>query len=250
MEDEVYLTPNLFVKDKKTYYMNDEKNKLEKVNKNNWHKYLSEYGWEKLDHGWIRRLNRHSQIKNKNSCWGVLDCGGNGDCLFHVVAEAIQEPDMQSIRELAANQIIDDNFETIIETYRSLYDIEEFPCNWNPHDIKTKEELREKLKEPGHSYWGDHIVIQLLEKALDINFIVLNTENEEKGTLKERFNIHSLGNDIDLKRRTILLYYIDSVHFRLVGYFDKTCMTTLFEKIPIELWAIYLDDCCKHQNSE
>ncbi len=252
MEDEIYLTPNLFIKNKKTYYMNDEKNKLEKVNKNNWHKYLSEYGWEKLDYGWIRRLNKYSQYKNKNSCWGVLDCGGNGDCLFHVIAEATSEPDMQIIRDIAANQITDNNFDTIIEAYRSVYDVEEFTYEWKPYDISNKEELQNILKHPGHSYWGDHIVMQLLEEALKINFIVLNTEGEEtkRGTLKERFNIHSLGNDINLNRKTILLYYIDSVHFKLVGYFDKRCMTTLFDTVPSELWAIYREDCCQQHNSD
>ncbi len=247
MEEEIYLTPNLYVKKKITYYMNDDKNKLEKVTKNNWHKYLVEYGWEKLDYGWIRRLNKHCQNKNKNSCWGVLDCGGDGDCLFHVIAEAINEPDMQSIRELAANEITDNNFEMIIESYRLSYDVNEFICDWDPYEIKSKKELREELKKPGHSYWGDHIVIQLLEKALKINFIVLNTENEEikKGTLKERFNIHSLGSDINLSRKTIILYYMDSIHFKLVGYFNKTYMQTVFDNIPVELWTIYREDCCK-----
>lgn len=247
MQEEVYLTPNLFIKNKITYYDNDVKNKLEKVNTNNWHKYLSEYGWEKLDHGWIRRLNKYCQNKNKNSCWGVLDCGGEGDCLFHVIAEATDEPDMQSIRELAANQISDNNFEMIIEAYRTSYDANEFMNDWNPYDIKCKEELQAKLKEIGHSYWGDHIVIQLLEKALDVNFIVLNTENEEnkRGTLKERFNIHSLGNSISPERKTIILYYIDSIHFKLVGYYNKTYMQKIFDHIPIELMQIYREDCCQ-----
>jgi hypothetical protein len=245
MEEEIYLTPNLYVRDNITYYMDDTKNKEIRVNKNNWHKYLEEYGWMKLDKGWIRRLNQYSEQKNKNSCYGVLDCGGDGDCLFYCIAEAIKEPDMNVIRSMAAKEITDENFDMIIESYRVAYDINDFDCQWDPHEIKTKEQLQDELKKSGHNYWGDYIVIQLLEKALDCNFIILNSEKEEvkRGTLKERFNIHSLGDEYDPRRKSILLYYIDGVHFELVGYFDGGCMKTVFEEIPLELFKIYREDC-------
>lgn len=243
--EERYLTPNLVVKDNITYYIND-KQKTIKITKNNWHKYMNEYGWEKLDGGWIRRLNKHSENKNKNSCWGLLDCGGDGDCLFYAVAEAIGEPDMQTIREIAAKQITDENFDIIIESYRTAYDSGEFIFEWNPYEIITKDNLREELQKTGHNYWGDHIVVQLLEKALNINFIILNTENEviKRGTLKERFSIHSLATEFNPNRKTIILYYIDSEHFKLVGYFNETHMQMIFDDIPMELWSIYREDCC------
>ena len=154
MEDEIYLTPNLYIKDKKTYYTDDYNDKTVRVTKNNWHKYLEDYGWEKIHTGWVRRLNKYSKNKNKNknSCWGVLDCGGDGDCLFHVIAEAIYEPDMQVIRQMAANEITDDNFNMIIETYRTLFDVDDFDCLWNPYEINSKEDLQKELIKTGNNY--------------------------------------------------------------------------------------------------
>jgi hypothetical protein len=250
MEDEIYLTSNLYIKDKITYYIDDENDKTVRVNKSNWHKYLEDYGWEKINPGWIRRFNKYSNTKSKNSCWGVLDCGGNGDCLFNVIASAIYEPDMQVIRQMAANEITDENFDIIIETYRSLYDAKDFDCLWNPYDINTKEELKEELIKTGHNYWGDHIVLQLLESALNMNFIILNDENEDmkRGKLKDRFKVHNIGGNYNPNNRTIILYYIDSVHFQLVGYFDETYMRTVFDKLPMELLLLYREDCVYDMN--
>jgi hypothetical protein len=243
MDDDIYLTSNLYIKHKITYYDTDDK--IIRVNKNNWHKYLADYGWEKIHNGWVRRLNKYSKNKYKNSPWGILDCGGDGDCLFHVISEAIYEPDMQVIRQIAANEINDDNFDIIIETYRTLYDDDEFECLWNPYDIKTKEELQAELIKTGNNYWGDHIVIQLLEKGLKMNFIILNDENydNKKGSLKDRFKIHYIGSNINYNYKTIILYYIDSVHFKLVGYFNKTYMKTVFKKIPDEILSLYREEC-------
>lgn len=247
--EERYLTPNLYIKNNNTYYHNDETHKIEKVTVKNWHKYLIEYGWEKIDNGWIRRLNKYK--KDINSRWGILDCGGDGDCLYHVIAEAIGEPDMLGIRKMAANAITDSNFKDIIECYRLAYDVNEFIGEWNPHDIKTKDDLKKEIMKPGNNYWGDHIIIQLLEDTLSLNFIILNSEkldenyNKISGNLKKRFNIHSIGYNYNPNRDTIILYYIDSCHFKLVGYFMDNYMCTLFKTIPEELWAIYREDCCR-----
>ena len=78
-----YITNNIFIRDNKLYY----KIKKEiKITSNNWHKYLHEYGWYKLHLKWIKRLNEFRvDKKSKNSQFGVLDCGGSGDCFFSCV---------------------------------------------------------------------------------------------------------------------------------------------------------------------
>ncbi len=243
---EIYLTPDLYIKKSITYYNDDTKNKTITVNANNWHRYLCEYGWEKLDYGWIRRLNRYKKEKEKNSRWGVLDCcGGNGDCLFSVIAETIGEPYSQTIRELAAKEITEENFLTILEIYRLAYDNDDFAHEWNPYQVKIIEDLQNELTKEGNNYWGDHIVLQLLEQALKINFIILNSEYESRGfiPLNKRFTIHSIGSEFYPDRKTIILYYIDSVHFQLVGHFTNTYMRTYFDQIPQELWTLYREDC-------
>src|SRR3989304_5163346 len=91
MEEEIYLTPNLIIMDMKSYYINDDTNKLEKINVKNWHKYYSDYGW-------------------------------------------------------------------------------------NPYQITGIDELKNELVKGGDNFWGDHIIIQLLGEALNVNFIILNSE--------------------------------------------------------------------------
>ena len=58
MEQEVFITPNLFIRENNIYYLNDKTKKEIKVTLKNWHKYLSDYGWEKMELGWKRRLKR------------------------------------------------------------------------------------------------------------------------------------------------------------------------------------------------
>lgn len=247
MED-IYLTPNLFIQNYITYYTDDINNKNIKINYNNWHKYLSEYGWDKIDYGWIRRLNKYKNIKEKNSRWGIRDCGGEGDCLFYVISEAIGEPDMDmlSIRKLVSEQINNNNFIQIIETYKLAYEANEFIGEWNPNEIKNKEDLKNEIIKIGNNFWGDHIILQLLENVLSINFILLNSEkifDSRRANLKKRFNVYNIGQNYIPNRKTIILYYIDSSHFKLVGYFFDNYMCTLFDKIPDELLYIYREDC-------
>ena len=61
------------------YYDFDDKNI--KINKKNWKKYLKDYGWVTMPIHWRRLL--------ENTDFGILDCGSNGDCLFHVFAEGL-----------------------------------------------------------------------------------------------------------------------------------------------------------------
>ncbi len=242
---EIYLTSNLVIRNQKTYFTNDETGKVIHVNSNNWHKYLTDYGWSKMDYGWVRRLNRYKTDKKRvvNSPWGVLECGGDGNCLFNSVAEAINEPDSQEIRKLASKEITDENFETIIETYRIMFDSNDFIHEWNPWGVDKPEELQEELVKEGNNFIGDHLVIQLIESALDINIIVLNSENEEKKKLDQRFTVHNIGNILNTSRKTVILYYIDFSHFKLVGYFNVSYMCKLFNEIPEELWMLYRNDC-------
>lgn len=258
VEESIYLTEKLVIKGGKVHKLslND---KLTKINERSWLKWLGEYGWEKLDHGWIRRMNSFlkKEERSKFCRWGVLDCGANGDCLFEVIAEAINQSNYfnskdgitdvklaYEIRESAADQIDDDNFDIIIDSYKSACETGEFYEGWDPYDIETPKELKAVLKTKGNTQWGDYIMIQLVQKALNINFIILNSEKYEGKTVKERFTIHSTALGFDPERRTIILYYVDELHFQLIGYFKDEHLITLFEydQIPKELMAVYRED--------
>lgn len=229
---EIYYTPDLYKIDNKMYYKKSITNHIIKLSESNWFKYLVDYGWERLDIKWVRRLNRYK--KYKYSCWGVLDCDGNGDCLFNVIAETLNEPYSITIRERASQMINNENFETIIGFYRISVDNNEFYHEWDPYEIKTVDDLKKELCKEGNNYWGDYIVLHLLEEALNINFILL---------WNDPYKVYNIGIEFKEERPTIILYYIDNTHFKLVGKFIGNEIVTLFNKIPEEIWQLYREDC-------
>ena len=165
----IYLTPNLYLLNNKSYYEDDIQDNTFKLNNRNWHKYYLDYGYEKLELGWRKRLK---STKSNNSLWGNKECGGGGDCLFSVVEEAFMDfsrPEddyftIENLRNLVSQEIDKNNFQLILETYKLEKENNEFNGYWNPDEIDTVEELRDKIRETGNSFWGDHIIIQLLEK--------------------------------------------------------------------------------------
>ena len=244
----IYLSPNIFLYNNSYYYEEEALKKNIKINKKNWHKYLEEYGWEKLELGWRKRL----KSKEHNSLYGVLDCGAEGDCLFLCISYAFKKHHMpeddtyeaSELRCLCALEITKENFDIIIENYRLEVDTNEFDGFWNPYEVKTIEDIQEEIKKMGNSFWGDHIIIQLLEKALNINIIMLNSENGFFGT---NYKIQSTGNTFIKERRTIILSYCLNSHFQLVGYFDGNIKRKIFnfEQLPKELIKVYEKDCLK-----
>lgn len=241
--EDIYLTPSIIIRNNKTFYL-DENEKEIKVTKNNWHKYLEEYGWEELDKEWQNRL----VPEKKKSNYGILDCGGEGDCLFFCIIEALKEHgdpsiDVDNLRNLVAYEIDETNFDIILETYKLEKESNEFDGLWNPFEINSIEDLRNQIRIPGDNFWGDHILIQLLEKALNINIIILNTEDimyEENN-----YKIQPRGTFLNPDNLTILISYCFNSHFQLVGYYDGNIMKTNFlhSEIPEKLLEIYREDC-------
>ena len=150
-----------------------------------------------------------------------MECGSEGDCLFYAIAEALNFENMksmadadiftaESLRELAAEQINYEIFPLIIESYRLEADSFDFNGNWEPNDIETPEDLKSELIVPGNNYWGDIIVLQLLQKALGINFIIFRSDKPLMyPTATENSNYD----------KSIILYYESNIHFKLIGIF-------------------------------
>ena len=40
-----------------------------------------------------------------------------------------------------------------------MKDAEDFEEEWNPHEIENIEDFRKQLKQSGHNYWGDYILL-------------------------------------------------------------------------------------------
>lgn len=251
--DKYFFTHSLYFYKNKLYYCEEENedykelnkdnkikdnSKLVKINNRNWTTYLKDYGWCKLDINWRKKLN------DKN--YGLLECGANGDCLFHVIAEAFNINsiykeysktkennniclyDVLDIRKYASNGITHDNFGPIIENYKCEDDFIGF---WDPEIIENKEDLQKIIETEGDTLWGDHILLQLIQEKLNFNVIILTSD----------INIQYLANDIDKYENTMIIYYSEGCHFQLIGYFDGNLMKTLFKKneLPKSLMELY-----------
>ena len=96
--------------------------------------------------------------------------------------------------------------------------------------INSIEDLQTEIMKEWDNFWGDHIILQLLQEILKINVILLNEHN-----------IHYMVNDIYKYDNTIIIYYLSDVHFQLIGYFDGHYMQTIFNKnnIPLSLKKLY-----------
>jgi len=232
-------------------------NKVIKITNNNWHKYLDEYGWEKLHLNWIKRLNKSqrntSKInRRKNSLFGILDCGGSGDCFFSSIIESLNSErevydkyDVKMIRKILADSITEEKFPIIIENYRVLKDINEFYDDWDPYKVNTIQELKNELCKEGENFIGDHIILQLFQELFSINIIILSsTQYVQNNYDKSLFKLYNTGIRYCKDKQTIILSYEDMEHFRLIGYLSDSNMITLFNNktLPYEIFNIINQD--------
>tara|TARA_Y100000356_G_C11252660_1_gene288112 strand:- start:248 stop:967 length:720 start_codon:yes stop_codon:yes gene_type:complete len=237
--DIYYLSENIYLRDDKLY----RNNKL--IKKYDWHKKLSELGWTKLSLPLIKLLNTYSDTKYKNSQYGMLECGRDGSCFFHCIAYALntneiykEEPyvyNSQDLRNILANSITNKLFDEIIEIYKILKDNNELYDIWNPYTIKIQE-FKNLITDENNVFWGDHILIGLLMKELNINIIILNS-NE----FKNIYNIYNTMEQYDPEKFTILLIYENESHFKLLGHFQETNMITYFSHrtLPKEIYKMF-----------
>jgi hypothetical protein len=241
--DLIYLSEDIVIKDSLCYY----KDKL--IKNHNWHHILDELGWSKLHRQWITKLNkcqsaaasiRDSSPYPTNSLFGSLECGGNGDCLFHCIAYSLNSVsdefyDYNDIRVGIADSITECQFNDIISCYRSMKDIDDFNESWDPYEITTLELFKQQVKEPGNAYWGDHLIIQLLTHVYNINIFILS-QNE----LLHTFEPYLLCQTYDKTYNTILLLHENDSHFKLVGHFMGMMHVNFTDKtLPLEIIRLF-----------
>ena len=207
------------------------------VKRHDWHIHLQEYGYRKLPKRWITILNRISECKPKNSPYGSLDCEKDGDCLYHCIANSLNERDGYShtnmtIREMVCEGITDEDYRMCIGCYRAMKEASDFENEWDPHQIDTINDFREVLRKKGHSYWGDHMILGLLIRILDLNIVIM-TADEYSGN----YSFYPTGFDFQPTKDTICLLHENGTHFQLVGYFDGKRMVSYFraDSLPSEL---------------
>lgn len=228
-----YLTDSIFIEDEVYYYEKNGKN--QKIKEKDWHIHLNEYGWNKLNIQWIKILNKLSEEKKKNSLFGILDCGGDGNCLFNCINYAINGYESiletNNFRLKFSESITYEDFENIIEIYKISKNCGEFKEEWDPFSI-SYEGFKNKVKDGGDEYWGDFLILNLIKDYLNVNFVILYN-NDNTG---EYYN-YPIFFEFDESIETIILFYENDNHFKLVGCFKENKMIYNFKpnKIPYEI---------------
>jgi len=231
---EYYLSETIVIKDGNTYYDDKE------IKKHNWHIKLEEIGWQKLSKQWISKLNKLHNPYPNNSLFGSLECGSDGDCLFHCIAYALNSTQEQfyeskDIRLSVADSVSEEQFNDIITCYRSMKDLDDFDESWDPYSIDTLDEFKEQLNESGHNYWGDHLVLQLICQAFNLNVFILS-QNEWTHT----YDIYPFANQYDKSKNTIIVVHENELHFTLLGHFQGIMITYFTHgNLPLEIKKLY-----------
>ena len=97
-----------------------------------------------------KKLNKLYNPYPNNSLFGSLECGDDGDCLFHCISYALNTKckefyDSGDIRRLVAESITKEQFDNIISCYRCMKDLDDFDESWDPYEIDTLEKFKEEL---------------------------------------------------------------------------------------------------------
>jgi len=218
--------------DKKTFFI-EEDNEITQITNKNYKTAFNTYGWDDLDILWNIELGDQ---------YLILDCGSHGDCLFHCLSEALNLNNIYKscnkdnitlfeigdLRNKAANQINESNFDLILQSYKIEKEVGEFQGDWNPDLIETVEQLQNELKVIGDNFWGDHIIIQLLSKALKKNIVILNSDDA----------IDSISYNVvktEGSKGYIIIYYENNCHYKLVGKFSGKKLNIIFNSIPKDI---------------
>ena len=122
-----------------------------------------------------------------------------------------------------------------MESFKSAEEVGELDEDIDLDKIKTVDDLKEVLKEEDNQFWGDYSCILFIQEAMNINIIVLG----------DNIKVYPLLEDFNKENETIILHYIEGLHFQLVGFFNNFNIQTVFKykEIPEEIKKVYEDDC-------
>lgn len=234
--------------------------------------------WEEI----FRQLREDSSAKISGDLCDK-ECGGEGDCMFHVIAYIItlyiqkfgSEVEKQvlkqtsqhkltqaDVREMLANALTEadvdvKNSESLLNQYVSEQKGEWDLDWWRPDKIaaiqNSKErlvKLREIVKQPGMSFQGDHIALQVLQTLLTQMYglgLVMMTDTGSFVCQNYKLQLH------DPKIKYLAFFInIQGTHFKLAGFDSRvpgSQIQFIFPKNNLpETIKILLTDICDYQN--
>ena len=167
MEDRRYLTGNIFFYNDKLFY--EENGKEKEIKNHNWHHILKEYGWEKLHKQWIKKLNSYLDKPMNNSLYGSLECGSDGDCLFHCISYVLNEMydnnvyTANDLRKDLSDSLKEERYNELIEFYKIFKEVGDFDEDWDPNTM-TIDSFKELIIKGGDEYWGDFLIVNLIKE--------------------------------------------------------------------------------------
>ena len=237
------------------HYLDEETGKYIKITPRNWIKVIAD--WERMDKNWVRRINKEIRKLKITppipSLYGIKECAQKGDCMFGCISEALNSDinndnnySITDIRKIAASKITPEIYELMSNCYKVAY--EENEINWDPTEINSIEELKELISEP-ETIWGDHQILCFLCDALKFNVIIFPDEKSYNNEYDLNYHLYNTTQDFNKNYPTIMLYYIEDIHFQLVGHFNinngKIMTLFSFEDLPNEIKEIYKNNIRK-----
>ena len=162
-----------------------------------------------------------------------MDCGGDGDCLFHCISYAINDNDSKKLRKELSETIKEERYNEIIEIYKIIKEADDFDEIWDPNEM-TYEMFKSILIQGGNNF-GRFLILNLLKEYLNINMIILNS-NE----ITNEYYYYPLFYEYNEMHNTIILMYENEIHFKLIGNFQDGEMIYYFnhQTIPYEILKI------------
>ena len=107
---------------------------------------------------------------------------------------------------------------------------------WDANKITNLDDLKKIIRSSTIDFWVDYHILQFSIEILNINILILNTNEEKKD-----YSIYNTLLNYNKDKKTIFLSYENENHFNLVGHYNGDNMITLFEHnlIPTELSSLF-----------
>lgn len=217
----------------------------------------------------IKLLDKWTCISNVVPGWTfpdskslfVLDCGGAGSCMFHVIAAGLnlylKKPifSMHNIRRMVADNVTQKNLKSVVsdwsskegEAFRKLY-------AQNPSSKTLLQQIKNVIANPDYQSWGDTIFLQELLLTsplfhqLELGFAILSWwRHSLKKQNKKRFVVRTQLH-VNANTKRVLIMYVDQhrkpEHWQLAGIKNHTGqMASVFAvaKYPKTLYPFLSD---------